>query len=149
MYLSFIKSSDFCSVRRTQDVFCIPETLSLDLLSLLSQVLVFAPHLRISIRRGRYVTQLILHNFRDMGVMDENGAISLQGRHADAVRFKVSAEVVYPGPIEVVLCGIPAIRAAQVSGLFGHTNITWTHTPRNAAQQHPYFFSTVANLHLY
>ena len=79
--------------------------------------------------------------------MDENGAISLQGRHADAVRFKVSAEVVYPGPIEVVLCGIPAIRAAQVSGLFGHTNITWTHTPRNAAQQQPYLFSTLAKLH--
>ena len=99
-------------------------------------------------RRGRYVTRLILYNFRDVGVMYEDGAISLQGRIADAVRFKIATEVVYPGPIEVVLCGIPAIQAAHVSGLFEHTNTTWTHTPRNAAQQQPYFFSTVAKLRL-
>ena len=48
-------------------------------------------------------------------MMDEDGAISLQGRIADAVRFKIATEVVYPGPIEVALCGIPAIHAAQVS----------------------------------
>ena len=96
----------------------------------------------------RIHTEQFFCDFRDVGVMDEDGAISLLGRIADAVRFKIATEVVYPGPIEVALCGIPAIRAAQVSGVFGHTNITWTHTPRYAAQQQPYFFSTIAKLHL-
>ena len=54
-------------------------------------------------------------DFRDIGVMDEDGAISLLGRIADAVRFKIATEVVYPASIEVVLCGISSIRAAQVS----------------------------------
>ena len=83
---------------------------------------------------------MILYNFGDMGGKDENGAISWQGRHTDAGRFKVSAEVVYPGPIEVALCGIPAIRAAQVSGLFGLTNITWTHAPRKRGTTATIFF---------
>ena len=60
-------------------------------------------------------TEQFFCDFRDVGVMDEDGAISLLGRIADAVRFKIATEVVYPGPIEVALCGIPAIRAAQVS----------------------------------
>ena len=54
------------------------------------------------------------YHHRDMGVMDENGAITIHGRTADAVRFKVFAEVVYPGPIEDVLMDMPAVRDAQV-----------------------------------
>lgn len=47
-------------------------------------------------------------------MMDEHGAIELKGRHVDAVRFKVFAEVVYPGPIEQCLAELPAVREAQV-----------------------------------
>ena len=58
-----------------------------------------------------------------MGVMDENGAITIQGRSADAARLKVLAdgsrfkactEVVHPGPIEDVLTDMPVIADAQV-----------------------------------
>ena len=66
------------------------------------------------------------YHHRDMGVMDENGAITIHGRTADAVRFKVFAEVVYPGPIEDVLMDMPAVRDAQVhiATVLQKTNIT-------------------------
>ena len=55
--------------------------------------------------------------------MDENGAITIHGRSADAARLKVLAdgsrfkactEVVHPGPIEDVLTDMPVIADAQV-----------------------------------
>ena len=46
--------------------------------------------------------------------MDEDGTICIKGRTAEAVRFKVFSEVVYPAPIEHALVEMPAIADAQV-----------------------------------
>ena len=40
---------------------------------------------------------------RDMGVMFADGSVTVKGRTADAMRFKVFTEVIYPGPIAMKL----------------------------------------------
>ena len=88
-------------------------------------------------RYNSHTYRTVFCDFRDVGVMDEDGAISLLGRIADAVRFKIATEVVYPGPIEVVLCGIPAIHAAQVSDWCNR--ITWKHCRDHRVIEDYYF----------
>ena len=46
--------------------------------------------------------------------MFEDGAFKVQGRLADAMRFKVYGDAVYPAPIERVLGLHPAIAEARV-----------------------------------
>ena len=50
--------------------------------------------------------------------MYPNGKIVIKGRAADALRFKVLLEVIYPGPIEEVISKHPAVAEVSVSLLY-------------------------------
>ncbi|XP_067951436.1 putative acyl-CoA synthetase YngI [Watersipora subatra] len=56
----------------------------------------------------------------DMGVMYEDGTFIIKGRTADAIRFKVFGDVIYPGPIEEAMSQHPAID--DISVISGSTN---------------------------
>ena len=47
--------------------------------------------------------------------MYEDGGFIVKGRVVDALRFKVFAKVIYPGPIEQALGSHPSIRDISVS----------------------------------
>ena len=55
-----------------------------------------------------------MFTFRDMGVMHPDGKFIIKGRTADAIRFKVLGDVIYPGPIEEVMSHHPAIADISV-----------------------------------
>lgn len=62
-----------------------------------------------------------------MGIMRPDGGFVIEGRVADALRFKVFAKVVYPAPIEEALGGHPSIKDISVSiayAYFKHFNNT-------------------------
>ncbi|XP_067950478.1 putative acyl-CoA synthetase YngI [Watersipora subatra] len=56
----------------------------------------------------------------DMGMMYEDGTFIIKGRTADAIRFKVLGDVIYPGPIEEAMSQHPAID--DISVIAGSTN---------------------------
>ncbi|XP_067951435.1 putative acyl-CoA synthetase YngI [Watersipora subatra] len=56
----------------------------------------------------------------DVGVMFEDGTFIIKGRSADAIRFKVLGDVIYPGPIEQAMSQHPAID--NISVIAGTTN---------------------------
>ncbi|XP_067951433.1 putative acyl-CoA synthetase YngI [Watersipora subatra] len=56
----------------------------------------------------------------DMGMMYEDGTFIIKGRTADAIRFKVLGDVIYPGPIEEAMSKHPAID--DISVIAGSTN---------------------------
>ena len=60
------------------------------------------------------MTLLLLHH-RDAGVMFDDGTFTIKGRRAEAIRFKILCDVIYPGPIENVISKHPAIANASVS----------------------------------
>ena len=49
-----------------------------------------------------------------MAVMYPDGTFVIKGRVADAIRFKVFGDVIYPGPIEEVLSLHPDIKDCSV-----------------------------------
>ena len=49
-----------------------------------------------------------------MAVMHPDGTFVIKGRVADAIRFKVFGDVIYPGPIEEVLSLHPDIKECSV-----------------------------------
>lgn len=51
---------------------------------------------------------------RDMGIMYEDGTFVINGRVADALRFKVFGDVVYPSPIEEAVSQHPSIKDISV-----------------------------------
>ncbi|KAF6022335.1 hypothetical protein EB796_019372 [Bugula neritina] len=52
----------------------------------------------------------------DMGMMYPDGTFIIKGRAADAIRFKIFGDVVYPGPIEEVVSTYPGIKNVSVVG---------------------------------
>ncbi|XP_067950479.1 putative acyl-CoA synthetase YngI [Watersipora subatra] len=56
----------------------------------------------------------------DMGMMYEDGTFIIKGRTADAIRFKVLGDVIYPGPIEEAMSQHPAIY--DISVIAGSSN---------------------------
>ncbi|XP_067950475.1 putative acyl-CoA synthetase YngI [Watersipora subatra] len=56
----------------------------------------------------------------DMGMMYEDGTFIIKGRTADAIRYKVQGDVIYPGPIEEAMSQHPAID--DISVIAGSTN---------------------------
>ena len=57
---------------------------------------------------------------RDAGVMYPDGSIIVKGRKADAMRFKVNGDVVYPGPIEQKVSQHPNVLQISVSRAARH-----------------------------
>ncbi|XP_067951438.1 putative acyl-CoA synthetase YngI [Watersipora subatra] len=56
----------------------------------------------------------------DVGVMHQDGTLTIKGRAADAIRFKVLGSLMYPGPIEEAMSQHPAID--DISVIAGSTN---------------------------
>ncbi|KAF6019737.1 acsf [Bugula neritina] len=52
----------------------------------------------------------------DMGMMYPDGTFIIKGRVADAMRFKVFGDVIYPGPIEEVVSKYPGVKDVSVVG---------------------------------
>jgi len=46
--------------------------------------------------------------------MHPDGTFIIKGRTADAIRFKIFGDVVYPGPIEKIVSKYPGIKNALV-----------------------------------
>ena len=49
-------------------------------------------------------------------MMAADGSFQLKGRVADAIRYKVWGDVIYPGPIEEVMGSYPDVKDCAVSG---------------------------------